>query len=194
MAAWLWRRGITVDGISWNANELESAKPVCRNVLCWDLNAGLPPMLNETYDLAICSHILEHIAYPQKLLTDLHRVLDREGRLLVAIPNLFFWQDRWKLLRWDWSYESSGTFDYTHLRWYTQESMIELLWQHGFALTDFVADGWIPLPGLRFFITKKLRSCINKCFCRVLPGFFGRQLLVSLRKQSAESVHKTPPI
>ena len=116
------------------------------------------------------------------LLTDLYRVLQSQGHLLVAIPNLFFWVDRLKLLRGDWSYQPSGTFDYTHLRWYTRRSLIELLGQHSFVLSRFVADGWIPLPGLRFFISKQLRSDINRVCCRMFPDLFGQQFLFCFEK------------
>ena len=183
MAAWLARHGMTVDGISWNPEELENAKAVCRNVFCYDLNHGLPGQLHDQgYDLVICSHILEHIAYPQPLLTGLNRVLQSCGNLLVAIPNLFFWADRLKLLRGDWAYQPSGTFDYTHLRWYTRQSMLDLMRDHGFVLTRFVADGWVPLPGLIFFITKASRAAVNRLFCRIFPGLFGRQLLFCFHK------------
>ncbi len=44
---------------------------------------------------------------------------------------------------------ASGTFYYTHLRWYTRETMCDLLEEHGFVIDRFLAVGWIPLPGLR---------------------------------------------
>src|SRR5579859_6685548 len=182
MAAWLRRKAITVDGISWNPHELELAKAHCRAVLACDLNHGLPQIHAEAYDLVICSHVLEHIAYPQTLLADLHRVLQPRGHLLVAIPNLFFWPDRLKLFCGHWTYRQSGTFDYTHLRWYTRQSLTQLLAQHGFVLEHFAADGWIPIPGLRFFISPQLRSDINRLFCRLSPGLFGHQLLFAFRK------------
>lgn len=182
MAAWLSRKGLTVDGISWNAQELEVAKNYCRSVMSSDLNCGVPQLDNDTYDLIICSHILEHIAYPQALLCDLYRVLQVRGHLLVAIPNLFFWVDRLKLLRGEWNYQPRGTFDYTHVRWYTRDSLVKLMTQHGFVMSHFVADGWIPLPGLRFCIGRNCRAHLNRIFCRMFPGMFGQQLLFRFRK------------
>ena len=72
--------------------------------------------------------------------------------MIVISPNLFFWSDRLKLLMGRWKYQPSGTLDHTHLRWYTGKSMRALLRADGFITDRFVADGWMPLPGLRFVI------------------------------------------
>jgi len=172
-----------VDAVSWNETELSAVQTVCRAVICQDLNQGLPQIQDQEYDLMICSHVLEHIAFPQPLLRDLHRGLRPAGCLLVAIPNLFFWPDRLKLLCGNWTYEKSGTFDYTHLRWYTRVSLAQLLEEHSFGLRRFVADGWLPLPGLRLIMSKAWRAGINRMFCRALPGLFGHQLLFSFQKK-----------
>jgi SAM-dependent methyltransferase len=175
--------GHVVDALTWRRDEADAAAAHCRRVLLCDLNQGLPALQPATYDLAVCSHVIEHIAYPEALLRDLHRVLNAHGHLLVAIPNLLFWIDRLKLLRGEWKYEASGTFDATHLRWYTRESMTTLLDEHGFAVERFLADGWIALPGLRFLIGKRLRRKVNEFFCRWRPGLFGQQLLFRAAKR-----------
>src|ERR1041385_3865585 len=91
MTARLAQRNIEVDAVSWNPEELNAVKAICRRTICQDLNQGLPQIQSDIYDLMICSHLLEHIAFPQKLLKDLHRGLKAGGCLLIAIPNLFFW-------------------------------------------------------------------------------------------------------
>ena len=91
-AAWLNGKGIKVDAVSWNPDELAAAKQFCRRVIQCDLNEGLPDIEPEAYDGVICSHVLEHIAYPEQLLTDLERALVPEGFLLVVIAALLsFW-------------------------------------------------------------------------------------------------------
>src|SRR5436190_7252254 len=70
-AAWLHGKGIAVDAISSSREELKGVRPFCRRAILWDLNQGLPDIGTGLYDGIICSHILEHIAYPEKLLNDL---------------------------------------------------------------------------------------------------------------------------
>jgi SAM-dependent methyltransferase len=137
------------------------------------------------YDVVICSHLLEHIAYPQRLLDDIFKVLRPGGSFIVAIPNIFFWQDRFKLLCGEWEYQQSGTFDYTHLRWYTHKTMARLLGECGFVGNVMQADGWIPLPGLRFLVGNKWRNRLNVLACKWLPGLFGKQLLFRFLKPAA---------
>jgi methionine biosynthesis protein MetW len=177
MAAWLSQRGVQVDGISWNEEELRAATQFCRETWQVDLNKTTPDLAADSYDLIICSHLLEHIAYPDSLLRAIFRALKPGGYFVVAIPNVMFWRDRFKLLRGRWNYESSGTFDYTHLRWYTRESMTTLLQQHGFTIEKFVADGWIPIPGLKLVVTKNCRASINRWAARRWPEMFGHQFI-----------------
>ena len=186
-AALLARRGITVDGVSWNDQEIAAASKVCRRVIYCDVSYGLPEVEAETYDCVLCSHILEHIAYPQQLLCDIHRALRTQGTLVVVIPNLFFWSDRLQLLMGRWEYQSFGTFDYTHLRWYTRESLTRLITNYGFAPENFFALGWMPCPGLKYLIGTNLRARLNGQAAKWLPGLFGQQLYFSFKKTSVES-------
>jgi 2-polyprenyl-3-methyl-5-hydroxy-6-metoxy-1,4-benzoquinol methylase len=45
-------------------------------------------------DCIICSHVLEHLCEPARLLARLRQRLSREGILLVALPNVLHWQQR----------------------------------------------------------------------------------------------------
>lgn len=181
-AAELHAQGLLVDGITWSKEEAEEARVYCRSVEVADVATGLPESITGTYDVVICSHLLEHIAYPERLLGDIFKVLRPGGFFIVAIPNIFFWQDRLKLLCGQWEYQQSGTFDYTHLRWYTQKTMARLLGECGFVINVMLADGWIPLPGVRFLIGNKWRSRLNDFACKILPGLFGKQLLFRFSK------------
>jgi len=43
--------------------------------------------LNDTYDLIICSEVLEHLHRPQRLLKTMARHLKEDGVLLITVPN-----------------------------------------------------------------------------------------------------------
>ena len=181
-ARYLSAKGLIVDGITWNPEEAALAATVCRSVQKCDLEKGIPNVCHSAYDAVICSHILEHIAYPQALMEDILKTLKPGGTLIVVIPNLFFWPERLKLIRGEWRYEKSGTFDYTHLRWYTTETMKDFLAASGFTISQFKAFGWVPLPGLRRVLTTSARNWLNQKACRMFPGLFGQQLLYCATK------------
>jgi SAM-dependent methyltransferase len=54
------------------------------------------PYPDTSFDRALCLDVLEHLAYAEqpRALAELHRVLARDGELLVSIPNLAHLQSR----------------------------------------------------------------------------------------------------
>lgn len=54
-------------------------------------NGDLFPMAGSAYQLVICSQVLEHAFNPEQLLTEIFRVLQPGGYLLLTIP--FFWPE-----------------------------------------------------------------------------------------------------
>src|SRR5688500_7292562 len=111
--------GHTTDGITLSESEAAICKTFMRNVFIHNLETGLPDLQPASYDLVLCSHVLEHIGYPQRLLDDIRQVLKKEGTLIVALPNVMHYQSRFKLLSGKFDYEELGIWDNTHLRWYT---------------------------------------------------------------------------
>ena len=62
--------------------------PPC-DVVC-NLNSDrlVLPFDDGLFDLAICTEVLEHLLWPQRLLMEIRRVLRTEGRLIVSVPNV----------------------------------------------------------------------------------------------------------
>ena len=46
------------------------------------------PLPDETADIAICSHVLEHLPRPEFTMGEIHRILKPGGLLLVGVPTL----------------------------------------------------------------------------------------------------------
>jgi SAM-dependent methyltransferase len=59
------------------------------NVKC-DLNSArvLLPFANETFDLVICTEVVEHMLWPQLVLRETYRVLVPYGSMLISVPNI----------------------------------------------------------------------------------------------------------
>lgn len=51
-----------------------------------DLEKGKFPYQDETYDIVLASHVIEHIPNPDQIIKELARVLRPEGILLIATP------------------------------------------------------------------------------------------------------------
>lgn len=173
-ASFFAKRGILVDGITLSEKEAVLAQKYMREVAIFNLENGLPSSIKaRKYDAVICSHVLEHICFPEKLLEDISQVLQSKGVLVIALPNLLHYVSRWELMKGNFKLEPSGIWDYTHFRWYTFQSAQRMLLNNGFQICK--ADVSISLPFGRF--TRKLPLSIKKIFKIVSPGLFGSQLL-----------------
>lgn len=171
-----------VDGITLSPTEAENAKKYLRAVFIHNLEQGLPDDIVDKYDYIVCSHVIEHIAYPEKLLKDIKSALKDDGRLIVALPNVMNYRFRWELLKGNFPFEESGIWDYTHLRWYTFKSGEEMLIRNNFQIEKASVDGDIPLLSILGFIPKSVRQKIYTFLTYLSSGFFGGQLIYVARK------------
>jgi SAM-dependent methyltransferase len=72
-------------GVSWTKTDFEPPCDVICNLNSERLNL---PFDAESFDLAICTEILEHLLWPQRLLAEVHRALSADGKVLVSVPNI----------------------------------------------------------------------------------------------------------
>ena len=175
--------GYQIDGITISETELAESLPFLRKGYLFNLENGLPcDVCNEQYDYIICSHVLEHICYPEKLLRDIRACLSKNGILVVALPNLFHYKSRLELMKGNFNYASSGIWDNTHFKWYTFSTGKVLLEKNGFEIINATVTG--DLPGNSFFskiLSKKMSLKIYNGLRRISPGLFGYQLLYTAR-------------
>lgn len=169
-------KGYEVDGITLSAEEAEHARLLLRTVYIHNLESGLP-MGIPAYDLVVCSHVLEHIAYPGPLLKAIGKCLNPEGRMLVALPNIMHYQSRFELVRGNFLSRESGIWDNTHLRWYTYRSARQLLVDNGFRVERAWVAGDIPFMRAMHVIPSAVRRVVFKGLTTISKGLFGQQLL-----------------
>lgn len=51
-----------------------------------DMEAGIGPLAEEHFELAVCCSVLEHVAKPWKMAENITRVVARGGRLYMSVP------------------------------------------------------------------------------------------------------------
>jgi SAM-dependent methyltransferase len=69
------------------------------DIVCDAENMSLP---DSSYDLVICTQVLEHTQRPQKIVDECHRVLRPGGTFLLSVPSIFpvhgYPADNWRFM------------------------------------------------------------------------------------------------
>jgi SAM-dependent methyltransferase/uncharacterized coiled-coil protein SlyX len=134
VAAILKERGCTVTGVEIDAEAAEEARKVCDKVIVGDLNdLDLAEALGgEKYDVGLFGDIIEHLTDPRNALAGMRESLAPGGYIVVSVPNVAHASVRLALLKGQFDYEDTGILDATHLRFYTRESIADLLESCGY--------------------------------------------------------------
>lgn len=80
--------GYTVTGIDIDINSIDTAKTrnTFSNVTFKVLDANYF-LLQDEFDVVVCSEVLEHLEKPHELLASIHTILKNNGMLIATVPN-----------------------------------------------------------------------------------------------------------
>ncbi len=176
-----------VFGITHSAVEADLARRHMAQCWVFDIETALPADLaNQSFDVLIFSHVLEHLREPAVVLARFSRLLRSGGQVLIAVPNVLSWRMRVQFLLGRFEYESSGVLDDTHLRFFTYFTADKYLLSKAsqLELTNKIVDGSVPLWWLRrHVLPRKWAEYVDQWGCRYWPNLFGGQVLIKAVKQ-----------
>ena len=167
-------------GVTYSHEEANLASKVLDSVIVADINALDTSSLGQ-FDCIICSHILEHLYQPNIFLKKLHNNLSEEGKIVVALPNVLHFKQRWQFIKGHFKYTDGGLMDKTHFRLFDWDTAYELLIDSGYNVSYRYADGYLPLPVIRKFLglmEKKMNNFATANF----PSLFGVQFILVAQK------------
>ncbi|HRI94327.1 MAG TPA: class I SAM-dependent methyltransferase [Nocardioides sp.] len=138
-------RGCTVSGV-----DIEDAVPDDRRNLFDKLvianieEQRLSKLFDaDSYDVVIYGDVLEHLLDPLTALRDSLQLLRPGGRVVISVPNVTHAAVRLALAQGRWRYTPTGLLDETHVRFFTQDSICQLLEDAGLVIEELrgtVAD------------------------------------------------------
>lgn len=90
------------------------------------------------FDLWVFGDVLEHLYDPWQILKKVRTVLPGHGSIACCIPNVQHWSLQARLSIGDWRYAEKGLLDRTHIRFFTRQTILEMLVDAGFEITDLI--------------------------------------------------------
>jgi SAM-dependent methyltransferase len=141
-AEWLRRHGAErIVGIEIDARSAERAREVFDVVLTGSVESTLGE-LDELFDLVICADVLEHLVNPWQIVDQLTGLVIEGGLLVVSVPNIRHYRALLRLaFGAGFRYDSQGTFDSTHLRFFDRKGVRGLVGRPGWEIERFGGSG-----------------------------------------------------
>ena len=87
------------------------------------------------FDLIVVNDVIEHIENPWAFLQSIKKKMTANASIVLSIPNVRYYSNLKELLYLkDWEYKDAGILDITHLRFFTEKSIVRLLNECGFKI------------------------------------------------------------
>jgi 2-polyprenyl-3-methyl-5-hydroxy-6-metoxy-1,4-benzoquinol methylase len=175
-----------VFGITLSSAELKLASRKMEH--CWvaDIEKSDLGFLDSLkFDAIMFSHVLEHVREPTKVIDRFLPFLKPGGLLLIAVPNVLVWSQRFKFVTGKFEYQKEGVLDNTHLRFFTYLTADQYLLAdaHDLELISKQVTGSVPLWFMRRqVLPATVSGWLDSWGSRVWPNLFGSQVLIKARK------------
>ncbi len=182
--------GAQVSGITVSPAEARLAAVHLDRIWTCNIEEGFPGELaDSSLDAIIFSHVLEHLRDPASVVAGASALLRAGGCMLIAVPNVVSWRQRFNLLLGNFQYEQGGIMDETHLRFFTFFTADQYLLAKAtqIACEAKRADGHVPLSVFRRYVfPSRLTEWLDRAGSRAWPNLFGSQVLLKCRKRGLE--------
>ncbi len=145
-----------IDAEVWGVEPDEVSAVVARERLDYVINDFFgpeTPLPDGYFDLITFNDSLEHMSDPVMALDLCRSKLKPGGRIHCCVPNVRHIENLEHLiLEKDWRYEDMGIRDRTHLRFFTEKSIVALIEERGYRVLDVIGineDWWCAKNKLR---------------------------------------------
>ncbi len=172
-----------VQGVEGLENVVYAAKSLGLDIIEANLenNLNFP---NNSQDWIICLDVLEHLLNPLNLMLEIERILKKDGKAIINVPNHLTWTGRLKILMGAGLdvhnfFPDSEDWNNPHIRFFTFAGYKKLIKSAGFTITDNRSFQFYTVPlskyinriglsPLVYFIAKKQPSLFTGGFFVVL--------------------------
>jgi O-antigen biosynthesis protein len=131
-------RGCSVVGIEIDCDAARTAEQWADRVVVGNIDDGdvWDEVKDESFDVVVLGDVLEHLRDPLGSLRQAARKLKPSGFVVTSLPNVAHGDVRIGLMQGQFRYRPTGLLDRTHLRFFTLESIRDLLKEAGLVVVD----------------------------------------------------------
>lgn len=148
---------------------------------------------SDTVDLVLCLDTLEHIYNEDSLVSEIARVLEPDGRVVISIPNHFDIRNRLaflfggSIIHWAHKkYDGTTVWGYSHVRFPRLVDLEDLLCKHGLTVeavqVNFNSGGVVP--------RRLTPSWFRNWLVSTWPNLFSGKFVVLAKKGRVNRVRK----
>nr|MBT6355011.1 glycosyltransferase [Pelagibacteraceae bacterium] len=125
--------GCTIYAVELNEESAKDAAEFCQDILVGDIEKfkWLTKYQEIEFDYIIFADVLEHLYNPETVLTKAKTLLKNEGSILISLPNIAHNAIIMDLLNDKFTYKKMGLLDSTHIRFFTKNTLEELITNSG---------------------------------------------------------------
>lgn len=123
------------------------------------------------FDLVICNDVVEHMDDHDWFLQSIRKkMMDKNSVLIGSIPNVRYVDNLFNLLiKRDWEYVDMGILDKTHLRFFTQKSLLRTFHSNNYSVEEFKGINGVEIAG-----AKSMTSLFRRLLALVAVAILGR--------------------
>lgn len=173
-------------GVDKDKEALNEIKNKYNKTYAMDIATDKVPF-KEKFDCIVFGDILEHVVSPAQILDKFVKNLDKNGTIIISIPNVANWVIRFQLLLGNFNYKINGILDRTHLKFYTLKTITKIIDDYGLKILRIKTTP-IPMPLLikstdygkpLFFL-----HIINYAITKSRRTLFGYQFVFKCKKKA----------
>lgn len=144
---------------------------------------------DKVFDIVIMLDVIEHLADPFKFFHQAMDLLKPGGMALLSVPNIAHWSVRLSLLAGRFEYNDKGILDRTHLQFFTQKRLKQLVLSYPRIQLENLSASIVPLElmlpeNIWHNVLFEFVSKIRLKFANLLPGLCAYQHLAVLKKSN----------
>jgi methionine biosynthesis protein MetW len=176
-----------VKGVEGLPDVVHAAKSLDLDVIQANLEDKLS-FPDSSQDWIICLDVLEHLINPFNLMSEIKRILRKDGKAIINVPNHFNFTGRLKILMGSDIdvhnfFPDSDEWNNPHIRFFTFSGYKKMLNTAGFTILDDRSFRLYTVPLSRYMIRLGLGSLVN-FLAKKQPSLFTAGFFVVIEKNS----------